>query len=812
MDDALNFSPLSDNERVAAVQELVRDGEPDAPKPTLPPADAEPPEGEAARLFGRPPDTVWRYRTADGALAFCVCRWNAGDREKEIRPLSWIEGGGWRFAHWADARPLYNLEQIAAQPDAPIVVCEGEKPADAAARIFPKSIATTSSGGAQAAAKTDWTPLAGKRVLIWPDNDDPGRKYAREVAAILAALDCEVSMIDAAPLAAQGNASEPQGYDAADAFADWPDVTALRKAAAGLAKPFDPGPAYVSFGPYMMDGGGLSVEIEHGRGEAKRTETVRIAAPFEVLGACRDPQGTGWGKVLQWRDDDGRQHVRHVADAELHGDPAALCAGLAHRGLRIDRAGQRHLVGYLSAVRAQRRVTVVPRTGWHEIFGRSIFVLPRGTIGPRGAERVILDEAAQSVYQARGSIEEWREGVAKLASGHILPVLAISAALAGPLLRLAGSEGGGVHFFGPSSTGKTTLLQLAASVWGRGDTPGYVRSWRATANGLEGAAAGASDTALVLDELGQVETRELAAALYSLANGAGKARAARDGALREPRSWRVMFISSGEVPIEGKLAEDRGRKTRAGQLVRMLDIRAARDFGAFDSAGPDNDAAPFAKECKRAAVSAYGTAGPEFVRRLIAETVTGDNVRSMVHDFVGAQVPSGANGQVDRAAQRLGLIAAAGELATSFGLTGWRNGETRDAATWGLARWIEGRGGTEPAETRQAIEQVRLMIEAHGEARFQSLDDPDGKAVHNRLGWRKGSGADREWWVPPQVWKAEVCSGFDPQFVARALAERGMLRRQGGNVLQCTVNIGGGQRVRAYVLIAGIVEGGDDAE
>src|SRR5262249_38456983 len=146
-----------------------------------------------------------------------------------------------------------------------------------------------------------------------------------------------------------------------------------------------------------------------------------------------------------------------------------------------------------------------------------------------------------------------------------------------------------------SSKGKTTLLQMAASVWGRGGTPGYVRSWRATANGLEGAAASATDTALILDELSVVEARDAAAAIYGLANGSGKARAGRDGSLREPRSWRVLFISSGEVPVDAKLIEDRGRKSRAGQLVRMLDIPASRAFGVFDHAGPDGDAAAVAK-------------------------------------------------------------------------------------------------------------------------------------------------------------------------------------------------------------------------
>ena len=242
MAEGFDFSPLSDAERQGAAQELAAGGEPDAAKPTLPPAGAEAPEAAATRLFGRSPDGLWRYRDAAGALAFCVCRWNGPDGGKAIRPLSWIDGEGWRFKHWPGGRPLYNAGKIAANPEAPIVVCEGEKAADAAARIFPKSIATTSSGGAGAAHKSDWTPLAGRRVLVWPDNDDPGRKYAGEVAAILAAHDGAVSIIEAGRLIAPNGRGAEAGYDAADALADWPDTAALRKAAEGLAKPFDPGP------------------------------------------------------------------------------------------------------------------------------------------------------------------------------------------------------------------------------------------------------------------------------------------------------------------------------------------------------------------------------------------------------------------------------------------------------------------------------------------------------------------------------------------------------------------------------------------
>ena len=809
------FAPIRAEELNAARAEALAIEQDDGSTPILPPADAEPGETAAARLFNRKPDAIWRYATADDATAFHVARWNKADGGKIVMPVSWIDGDGWKLKAWPKDRPLYNLANIVAKPDAPIVICEGEAAADAAGRIFPNSIAATSSGGSNAANKTDWTPLAGRRVLIWPDCDEPGGKYANAAATVLHGLDCAVSIVDAVALAAiapdGGQRAPIDRWDAKDAIEEGRPLADLRRDAFAFAKPFDPGPVYLSHGPYDMSAKGLTTEIETGRGENKTRETVWIAAPFEILGACRDPNGRGWGKWIRWRDADGRAHVQHVADGALQGEPAALCAGLASDGLKINRAHQRHLVAYLSAANVRGRVTIVSRTGWHEIGGHSVFVLAEETFGPRGAERVILDAAAIGPYESRGTLRDWQAGVGALAGGHSMPMLAVSAAFAGPLLHMAGQAGGGVNFLGRSSIGKTTLAQSAASVWGRGNTPGYVRTWRATANGLEGVAAGATDTALILDELSQAEPREVSAALYSLANGVGKARAARDGGLREPKSWRVLVLSTGEMTIEEKLAEDRGRKTRAGQLVRMLDIRCERASGVFDNAGPDGVSANLVKAFKTAAESAYGTAGPEFVRRLIQEGVSGDDVRTLVNDFVGRHVPERSDGQVDRAAQRLGLVAVAGELATTFGLTPWTPGEPTRVAGEALAGWIAERGGTEAAEVRQAIEQVRLLIEAHGESRFQPVDDPDARPVANRLGWRKGSGSDREWWCPPQTWKTEICNGRDPQFVARVLAERDMLRRQGGDTLQSVVRING-STVRAYVLTANIIDGGGHAE
>lgn len=820
------YAPLSADELSATLIDAPPahdDGEIVAPVPP----DAPPAPAVHSR-FGNPA-AVWKYLDAQGSLLFEVHRYDPPGKRKQFLPLSlWREPSGalrWKWKGYPAPRPLYNLDKLAAAASAPVVICEGEKSADAAATVFPKSVCVTSSGGSQAASKADWTPLAGRRVLIWPDADAPGEKYAREVATILHALDCDVSLVDSmalAGVASNGRKREPvQGWDCADAAAEWPHLVTegqplerLRKTAVAFSKPFAPGPSYISWGAFTMDADGLSIEMTRGKGDNAETVRECVSAPFEVLGATRDPHGRDWGKWLKWRDRDGREHLRHISEAALQGDPASLAASLAADGLPISRTQQRALASYLCGVETKGRVTLVPRTGWHTVGGRDVFVLPGETIGPHGSERVILDAAAHGPYEARGTLADWQGNVAALAGGHVLPVLAISAALAGPLLHLAGQEGGALHFFGPSSKGKTTLLQLAASVWGRGASPGFVRAWRATANGLEGAAASATDTALILDELGQVEAREASATFYSLANGTGKARAARDGSLREPKSWRVLSLSTGEIPTATKLAEDRGRKARGGQFVRFLDIPADRGlaFGAFDNAGPDGDAAALAKTFKQAAQSSYGTAGPEFVRRLIAENADGETVRAMVADFMASTVPRGSDGQIDRAAQRFGLIAAAGHLATVFGVTPWREDEAQAAAAWALEQWIAQRGGTEPAEVRQAIEQVRLAIQMHGESRFEPLDgDPEARPVNNRLGWRKGDGAEREWWIAPETWRAEICAGLDASFVAKVLAGQGLLRLPNGRGFQCKVNIGGDRRANAYVLTAGILDGGDDA-
>jgi hypothetical protein len=127
----------------------------------------------------------WEYRDAAGQVVFEVARFEGADG-KTYRPAR-RDADGWRAALPVGPLPLYGLpELLTTDPAATVYVCEGEKCADAVRALG--AVATCSQGGAGASGKTDWTALAGRKVTILPDNDEPGRKYAAAVAAILQAL------------------------------------------------------------------------------------------------------------------------------------------------------------------------------------------------------------------------------------------------------------------------------------------------------------------------------------------------------------------------------------------------------------------------------------------------------------------------------------------------------------------------------------------------------------------------------------------------------------------------------------------------
>ena len=180
-------------------------------------------------------------------------------------------------------------------------------------------------------------------------------------------------------------------------------------------------------------------------------------------------------------------------------------------------------------------------------------------------------------------------------------------------------------------------------------------------------------------------------------------------------------------------------------------------------------------------------------------------IRDFINEFVETNVPLGSDGQINRAAQRLGLIAAAGEYAVNLGVVPWPEGEAKSAAAWALKRWIDGRGGIEPAEARQATETVRLFVEKYEKVgsnlwtsytRGLSIAGRDGGWElgriangwsHRKFGKQRFALASTPRWLPGRLPNAACCGG-------RAMASRSVRKINGANK-------------RVYVLMAKIFDG-----
>ena len=159
----------------------------------------------------------YRYESQDGQKLGHVARYEGvinGKSDKACLPFTYCEGPNgkreWRAKGFPKPRPLYGLHWLPQRPNDPVVITEGEKSAEAAHDLFPTHVSLTSSGGCKAASEADWTPLAGRRVVIWPDADGPGTKYAADVVEALTKTGAKSIAVVKLP------SGLPDGWDVAD--------------------------------------------------------------------------------------------------------------------------------------------------------------------------------------------------------------------------------------------------------------------------------------------------------------------------------------------------------------------------------------------------------------------------------------------------------------------------------------------------------------------------------------------------------------------------------------------------------------------
>jgi len=311
-----------------------------------------------------------------------------------------------------------------------------------------------------------------------------------------------------------------------------------------------------------------------------------------------------------------------------------------------------------------------------------------------------------------------------------------------------------------------------------------IQTWRNTDNALESVAQRYNDTMLPLDEMSQSDTAKAGMIAYMLGNGKGKGRSSRTGMVRPVPVWRLIFLSTGEISLAEHTSASGGR-VMAGQEVRLVNLPAlaTEEFGVFQTIHDFPTSAKLVEHFVAMTGTHFGHAGPAFIallahretRQSIVETI-----RQGIKAFVETHVPAGADGQVQRVANRFGLVAAVGEIAIRYGILPWQAGEAINAAVVCFNSFVTARGGVGNLEADQAIARVRHFLEVHGDSRFTVITGQVGASEDsrtiNRAGFRKSTTDGRtEYYVLPEAWVSEICDGINPTQVTKALRDAGLL-------------------------------------
>jgi putative DNA primase/helicase len=769
----------------------------DEPKPT----------GARYTVTGR-----WIYRDRDGQPVYRVVRRDCPGKPKKFHqerhdPATGSYKGEKGCMKGVRLLP-YRLPEWVDE-DAPLLIPEGERKVDA---LFDLGFLASCNTGGSGKFSPGFAPyFADRDVVLLPDNDAAGRDHVRKVAAILEPVATSLKVVELPGLPPKGDVVDWRAaggtkeqlaalIEAAPAAKDWlagqPELES------------EPEPASTVQGSFKITDDGVFRLVENKDGDR---EWLWIASRIEVAAETRNAGGESWGRLLRIPDRDGIEHRWAMPMGMLAGDGVTYRERLLSLGAELapGKGSREGLHTYLTVWRPAARARCVESTGWH---GQT-FVLPDRVYGSAGEEVFLQAPGAAPQYDLAGSLAGWQTDVAALAVGNSRLAFAISTALAAALLYPAQEESGGVHVYGASSTGKTTIGLCAASVWGIPK-----RSWRTTANAAEALARGSCDALLLLDEISQAEPWVVDAMAYMLGNEGGKARMRRDATARETLTWRTLFLSTGEIGLMAKLVEI-GRRPRAGQSMRLIEIPsdAGAGLGCFEMLHGHRNGDALARHLKLAADQNKGHAARAFVERIAAEfTEVGEVVAEYRRRWLAPE--NGTDSQVLRAAGRFALIAAAGELAQEWGIVPWTAGEAQKAAQTCFKAWLATRGGTEPQEIIEGLAQVRLFIEEHGNDRFERAwdirRDREGNEIPERVtrraGFRRqvGEGEEAPWeyYVLPEAWRREACKGFDHVALARAMVAKGWLAPGEGNNLAARARVPRHGLIRAYHVLPAFLE------
>lgn len=438
-----------------------------------------------------------------------------------------------------------------------------------------------------------------------------------------------------------------------------------------------------------------------------------ISTEVRVTAHTVDPETRNHGLLLEIKD--GKQWVEASIPKSLLHSPKEVAGLIGDLGGTVEPEHSKHMAKYLTQeVRRVRKLKLARKPGWVD---DETFVFPGRTIGKA---RCRFDPSALDInpFESAGTLEETQTHILSLCPGNPTLIHGICVALSGALLKPVGLEGGGFHYVGDSSSGKTLILKVAGSVYGVPER--MLGSWDKTNNGLEAACVSRNHTVAIFDEISRISPKELQGNIYKALNGTGRGRMDQYLNARETKTWLVNLLSSGEhsSSVHAGLSGD---VLKAGAQLRMIDVDAGeRRYRAFDDIHGFESAKAFHDTLTRLVGRHYGVIGPAFIEALI-ERASPEEIRDSYQQ--NRQAFSVSEAQAARVSDRFALCATAGELGIKFGVLPWEPGTALNACRTLFYEWMSSVGGGN-AEDRQILQCLNDFILKFGDSRFTNLANP----------------------------------------------------------------------------------------
>ncbi|MBF0690497.1 DUF927 domain-containing protein [Providencia alcalifaciens] len=412
--------------------------------------------------------------------------------------------------------------------------------------------------------------------------------------------------------------------------------------------------------------------------------------------------------------------------------------------------------------------SITNKSGWH----KGAYIMPDGSIIGTPEQPIFFNgqSAAATAYQTSGTVESWRNGVARLANGNSFMMIAIGAALAAPMTSIVGADSFGLHLYAQSTAGKTTAADMAVSLYGEPDLQRL--TWYGTEYGMTNEAVAHNDGVLYLDEVGQgADPKHVYKSAYTLFNGKGKIQGAKEGGNRQVQNWKTVAISTGEKDIETFLSMA-GIKVNAGQLVRLLNIPMERATELHGCETGKAHADLIKVNCR----DNYGEAGRYWIEYLSSHKDEAKEAYRAAQQRWSKLIPSSYGEQVHRASDRFATLEAA--LLMGSVITGWNEQDCRDVVQAIFNVWVA-EFGTGNKEFEQIKEQAEAFLNAHGLSRFAPIPyDVRDLPIRDLAGYRKkGSNEDDPiiFYTFPSAFEKEIAAGFNYKQFAEVLKTAGML-------------------------------------